>query len=141
YFSRKDYNNFAKEMRVIVSQYPSKLTAYDFAASQLINVKEYDLAFNFLIKRYKENPDAFTAKWLGNISLNKGLLDDAIQYLNESVKFDNSDAQVYYNLAGAFIQKEEFDNALKSIGKCIKINPEFPNARTLKVQLTEITGQ
>ena len=141
YFSRKDYDNFAKEMRVIVSQYPFKLTDYDFAASQLISVKEYDLAFNFLLKRYKESPDAFTTKWLGNISINRGKFDDAIRYLIESAKFDNSDAQVYYNLAGAFIQKEEFDNALESIEKCIKINPEFPNAKRLKSQLTELLEQ
>lgn len=140
YFSRKDYDNFAKEMQVIVSQYPFNLTDYDFAASQLINVKEYEMAFKFLLKRYKESPDAFTSKWLGNISLNRGKLDDSISYLTESTKFDNSDAQVYYNLTGAFIQKKDFKKALESVKKCIKINPEFPNAQSLKVQLTEITG-
>jgi tetratricopeptide (TPR) repeat protein len=61
--------------------------------------------------------------------------------LIESAKFDNSDAQVYYNLAGALIQKEEFYNALESIEKCIKINPEFPNAQRLKSQLTELLEQ
>ena len=44
YLSKRDYRNFAKEFQVIVLQYPFKLSDYDYAASQLINVKEYDLA-------------------------------------------------------------------------------------------------
>ena len=36
YLNKKDYQNFAKEYLVIVSQYPFKLSDYDYAASQLI---------------------------------------------------------------------------------------------------------
>ncbi|MDH3268616.1 MAG: SGNH/GDSL hydrolase family protein, partial [Ignavibacteria bacterium] len=41
YLRNKDYRNFANEFLVIISQYPFKLVDYDYAASQLINVKEY----------------------------------------------------------------------------------------------------
>ncbi len=83
--SEKDYQNFAKEYLVIVSQYPFKLSDYDYAASQLIDVKEYELAYNLLLKRFKETPDAFSAKWLGNINLSFGNIDDAIRFLNQSL--------------------------------------------------------
>jgi tetratricopeptide (TPR) repeat protein len=141
YLSKRDYLNFAKEFQVIVSQYPFKLNDYDYAASQLINVKEYDLAYSFLLRRFKETPDAFSAKWLGNINLNKGRVDEAIKYLSASVKYDKTDAQTFYNLAGAYIQKEEFKNALQSIEKCLSIRPDFPNAQSLKIQLDEISSQ
>jgi tetratricopeptide (TPR) repeat protein len=141
YLSKKDYPNFAKEAYVIVSQYPFKLNDYDYAASQLINVKEYDLAYNFLIKRFKETPDAFSAKWLGNINLNRGNVNDAIKYLTASIGYDDNDAQTYYNLAGAYIQKEDFINALQSIEKCLVIKPDLPNAHILKTQLTEKLSQ
>jgi tetratricopeptide (TPR) repeat protein len=141
YLSKSDYLNFSKEFQVIVSQYPFKLSDYDYVASQLINVKEYDLAYNFLLKRFKETPDAFSAKWLGNINLNKGKVDEAIKYLSASTKYDNNDAQAFYNLAGAYIQKKDLKNALQSIEKCLNIKPDFPNAQSLKVQLTQILSQ
>ncbi len=72
YLHKKDYENFSKEYLVLVSQYPFKLSDYDYAASELINVKEYELAYVFLIKRFKETPDAFSTKWLGNINLTNG---------------------------------------------------------------------
>ncbi|MCU0407265.1 MAG: GDSL-type esterase/lipase family protein [Ignavibacteriaceae bacterium] len=138
YLLKRDYLNFAKEFQVLVSQYPFKLNDYDYAASQLINVKEYDLAYNLLFKRFKETPDAFSAKWLGNISLNRKKVDEAIKYLSASIEFDRTDAQTYYNLTGAYIQKEDYKNALESIKKCLSIKPDFPNAQSLKAQLTEI---
>ena len=140
YLMNNDYLNFAKEMNVLTSQYPFKLSYYDFASAELINAKEYDLAYSFLLNRYKESPDAFTSKWLGNICLNRGQVDKAIKYLKQSIKEDDSDAQVFYNLTGAYIKKEEYEGALESIKICIKINPEFPNAESLKIQLTEILG-
>lgn len=141
YLNKKDYHNFAKEFRVLVSQYPFKLNDYDYAASQLINVKEYDLAYLFLQKRFKESPDAFSTKWLGNINLNRGNIDDAIKYLSLSIQYDNKDAQTFYNLAGALIQNKDYKNALMKIENCLKINPEFPNAQNLRAQLTEIVAQ
>jgi tetratricopeptide (TPR) repeat protein/lysophospholipase L1-like esterase len=141
YLLKKDYLNFAKEFNVIVSQYPFKLSDYDYAASQLINVKEYDLAYNILLRRFKETPDAFSAKWLGNINLNKRKVDEAIKYLSASTKYDKNDPQAFYNLAGAYIQKKDFKNALQSIEKCLGIKPDFPNAQKLRAQLLELSEQ
>lgn len=141
YLEKKDYLNFSKEFQVIVSQYPFKLSDYDFAASQLIDAKEYELAYNFLIKRYKETPDAFSAKWLGNINLIRGNVDSAVNYLLASLSYDKNDAQTFYNLAGAYIQKKDYKNALESISKCLSIKPDFPNAQALKVQLSEVLSQ
>jgi tetratricopeptide (TPR) repeat protein len=141
YLAQKDFNNFAKEYRVLVSQYPFKLTDYDYAASRLIKVKDYDLAYLFLNKRHKETPNAFSAKWLGNINLTKENTEDAINYFIESIEYDNTDAQVFYNLAGAYIQKEDYRSAFNSIMQCINLNPEFPNAQSLKKKLTDILNQ
>jgi tetratricopeptide (TPR) repeat protein len=141
YLAKEDYLTFAKEMNVLTSQYPFKLSDYDYAASQLINVKEYELAYNFLLKRFKEIPDAFSAKWLGNINLKKGNLDEAIKYLSACIEYDKTDAQSFYNLAGAYIQKEEFSNALQAIEKCLAVKPDFPNAQKLKIQLLELLAQ
>ena len=141
YLEKEDYSNFAKEMKILTSQYPFKLSFYDQASVELLNVKQYELAFPFLIKRYKEKPDAFATKWLGNIYLNKGKVDIAINFLTKSISLNDSDPQVFYNLAGAYIKKENYKGALESLQKCIKINPEFPNAMSLRLQLTKIVEQ
>ncbi len=141
YLAKEDYLTFAKEMNVLTSQYPFKLSFYDQASVELLNVKEYDLAYPFLLNRYKDSPDAFTSKWLGNIYLNRGKVDGAIKYFKQSIMIDSSDAHIFYNLAGAHIQKEEYNVASEFLEKCIKINPEFPNAKALKEQLTEILKQ
>ncbi len=138
YLLNNDYKNFAREFKVITSQYPFKLNDYDYAASQLINGKQFDLSFYFLQKRYKETPDAFSAKWLGSINLNEGKTDEAIRYLSESIKYDDSDAQSFFNLAGAYIHKKEFSKALQSIEKCLRIKPDFPNAERLRSQIQGI---
>lgn len=138
YLLKKNYKDFAKEYSVIVSQYPFKLNDYDYAASTLIEAKQYALAYNLLIKRFRESPDAFSAKWLGNINLNQNNTDEAIKYLSLSVQFDSKDAQTFYNLAGAYIQKMDYQNALKAIENCILITPDFPNAQGIRTQLTNI---
>ena len=141
YLNKKDYQNFTKEYLVLVSQYPFKLSDYDYAASELISAKQYELAYNFLLKRYKETPDAFSTKWLGNINLTNGNVDNAIMYLNESLSFDKNDAQVYYNLAGAYVQNEEYEKALQSIENCLTLKPDSTNAQKLRTQLTELIAQ
>lgn len=141
YLAEGKYSGFADEMIVLISQYPFKLSYFDYASAELINAKEYDLAYPFVLKRYKESPDAFSSKWLGNINLSRKDVDNAIKYLEQSIKFDNTDAQTFFNLSGAFIQKEEIKVALELLEKCIEINPEFPNAKNLKIQLTEILNQ
>jgi len=141
YLNKNDFKNFTIEYLVIVSQYPFKLSDYDYAASQLINVKKFELAYIFLLKRYKETADAFSTKWLGNINLSSGNLDKAVKFLSESVSFDNTDAQVFYNLAGAYVQLKDYEKAIQSIDECLKLKPDFPNAQVLKTQLTEILVQ
>jgi tetratricopeptide (TPR) repeat protein len=141
YLRNKDYRDFAAEFLVIISQYPFKLADYDYAASELINLKEYELAYKLLLKRFRETPDAFSAKWLGNINLSQGNVDDAVNFLTESLMYDKSDAQVYYNLAGAYIKKKEFNSALQSIEHCLSIKSDFPNAQGLKAQLATILAK
>jgi lysophospholipase L1-like esterase len=141
YLQKNESENFTKEYQVIISQYPFKLSDYDYAASELINVQEYDLAYYFLFRRFKETPNAFSSKWLGNIKLNKGEVDEAIKYLSISTSFDKKDPQVYYNLAGAYIQNQEYKKALGAIEHCLKINPDFAKAQYLKDQLFEITSK
>jgi tetratricopeptide (TPR) repeat protein len=141
YLSKSDYINLAKEFNVLISQYPFKLSDYEFAASQLIKAKEYDLANNFLLKEYRESPNAFSTKWLGNIYLSKNSIRDAIKFFQESILHNKNDAQVFYNLAVAFTKNNDYSEAFSAIENCLRINPNFPSAKNLESQLTTILNQ
>ncbi len=138
YLLNNDYENFSIEMKVLTTQYSFKLSYFDFASSELINAKMYDLAYPFLIKRFNEIPNAYSSKWLGNINLNRDEIDSAISYLKQSIIFNDKDSQVYYNLCGAYIKKEEYEKALKNISKCVELNPNFSNAKKIQTQLLGI---
>ncbi len=138
YLSKKNYKNFSLEMNVLISQYSYKFPDYNFTAAKLVEAGQYDLAYPFLLKRYKLNPDEFSVKWLGNINLFRKNIEEAIKYLEESLRLNNSDPQTYFNLCGAWIQKKEYSKALGYINKCLELDESFPKAQQLMMQLTNI---
>lgn len=135
YLSKGDYSAFQNQMEVLISQYPIVVEYYDFTANELLKVQKYDEAYKFLYMRYKIKPDAYSTKWLGIIDLSKNKADSAIKYLEESLSFDKNDAQVLYNISGAYSYKKEYQKALDAIEKCLRIDTQFPNASQLQSQL------
>jgi Putative Zn-dependent protease, contains TPR repeats len=75
-------------------------------------------------------PSAFTNKWLGQIALNKNSFKEAITYLNKSLQFNNSDPQVWYNLAGAYYNSGQLDKAINALKNCLRISPNYKPAQT-----------
>lgn len=138
YLRRKDYKEFAKEVNVLITQYPFVKEYYSFAVDQLLFAKRFDDVYPFLLKAQKRFPGALYAKWIGIIDLSKENVNSAIQYLNESLKYASNDAQVYFNLAGAYAKKKMFNEALTSINNCMAVNPNYPGAAGLKGQLSQI---
>ena len=70
-------------------------------------------------------------------SLNKNTAE-SIPYLEESVRLNPNDPQTLYNLAGAYSLDKKFMKALETINACLRINPKYPSAVSLKTQLLNI---
>ena len=138
YFKKKNINGFLKHMDIILYQYPIVVEYYDEVALNLLKLKLYDKALKYLSARYKIEPSDYSAKWIGNIALYKGDLDVAILYLNKSQQLNSRDAQVLYNLAGAYSKKKEYQLALNTINTCLSVNPNYPQANNLKQQLIQV---
>lgn len=138
YIRIKDYNEFVKELTILINQYPFVTEYYTFACERLLSAKRFDDAYTFLKKGQKRFPAAFYAKWLGIIDLSKEKIESAISYLNESLNYARNDAQVYYNLAGAYSKKKMFTEAMHAIDNCLAINPNYPKANRIKSQLNQI---
>lgn len=132
YIRNNDYKNFIREVNLLISQYPFIEEYYSVASEQLIGAKLYEEALPFLYKGYEYFPSAFYAKWLGIILLSKDKVDEAVFYLNKSLDYKSNDAQVLFNLAGAYSKKNMYKEALIAIRNCLRVNPSYPQASNFK---------
>lgn len=138
YIKKKDLTKFKNEMGILVFQYPIITEYYELLISELINQREYDEAFEYLEKNNRISENHFSTKWLGTIELSRKNYKSAISYLETSFKYDKNDAQVYYNLSGAYSQLAEYKTALENVNKCLSISPNYLGAQNLKKQLEMI---
>lgn len=141
YLKQNQFDDYATEMAALIDEFPFLYKYYNSAARELISAGKFSRAYYFLKRGFDKKPDAFNSKWLGIIDLSQGFVDDAITYLETSLKFDNKDAQTYFNITGAYAQKKEFDKALVSINNCLQINPDFQRAIQIRQQLEAIISQ
>lgn len=135
YLSNHNLNSFLKEMDAVISQYPVIVEYYDFVANVLIQLKEYGKAYKYLKAGYDIKPNAFKTKWLGTISLYNNELESAEKYLNESLKYDSNDAQIWYNLAGVYVKRNDYKKALELANKAVSLKSNYPEAAKLQKQL------
>jgi lysophospholipase L1-like esterase len=138
YLSINQLTKFAKEINVLVSQYPYKLEYYNFAAQELISRNHFNEAEPFLSRRYNIDPDEYSTKWLGNINLFNDNINDAVKYLKESIKVNPYDAQVFFNLTIAYLKSKENKKAYKTIQECLKLDSAYPKAEKIYNDLSRI---
>jgi tetratricopeptide (TPR) repeat protein len=135
YLVSKNLSSFLEEMDALISQYPVVVEYYDYVAKILIQINDYKKAFKYIKTGYDIKPNAFKTKWLGTIDLYNNKLDSAEKYLNESVSYDANDAQVWYNLAGIYIKRNDYKKALELVNKAVSIKANYPEAVNLQKQL------
>lgn len=140
YLRNNDYVEFVKELTILINQYPFVKEYYSFGVEQLLFAKRFDDVYPFLKKGQIRFPSAFFSKWLGIIDLSKEKIESAISYLNKSLNYTRNDAQVYYNLAGAYSKKKMFAEAMNAIENCLTLNPNYSGANIIKSQLKIILG-
>jgi len=141
YLKQNHFDDYAMEMAALIDEFPFLYKYYNSTARELISAENFSQAYYFLKRGFDKKPDAFNTKWLGIIDLSQGFVDDAITYLEKSLSYNNKDAQVYFNITGAYAQKKEFDKALESITKCLQINPGFERAEQIRQQIEAIINQ
>lgn len=135
FLSQENIVKYLEHMDLLIYQYPVVLNYYNKAANELLKRNQYELAYNYLQKRYEISPDAYSAKWLGILNLQKQNNDLAIKYLETSLSFIANDEQVLYNLAGAYSRKGNYTLALEKVKQALEINPSYGSALSLKSQL------
>jgi tetratricopeptide (TPR) repeat protein len=137
YAESNDLNSFTGIMNVLISQYPIVTEYYDYTANVLLEKKDYDRAYYYLNKRNGIEPTAYSTKWIGIINLFRNHLDTAEDYLNQSLIIDKNDSQVWYNLAGVYVNKHNYIKALELVNKAISLQSNYPEAFALQRQLQQ----
>ncbi|MEE9431699.1 MAG: hypothetical protein V3V16_11695, partial [Melioribacteraceae bacterium] len=135
YFGNDQFEKGKKEIDLLIHQYPTVVEYQNFISNELVTRKRFDEALSYLDKGYQLKPDYFFCKWLGIIYLSKNKFETSIKYLEESLTYKKDDAQVLYNLSGAYAKSKKFAKALKNINKCLSISPNYNGAKILKGQL------
>ena len=136
--AEKKYDEAVNHMGVLIYQYPVIIEYYNYidnVALSLLKQENFELAYKILQKRYMIEPNAFAAKWLGNIDLNNRRIASAVKYLEESVKYDASDIQTLYNLAGAYSLDKQYSKGYQTIEKVLQKDSNYPGAKELEIQL------
>lgn len=136
-----DLKGFLEHFDILISQYPVITEYYDFAANELLKRQLFDQAYKYFRARYDIRPSALSAKWIGIVALSKSRLDEAVKFLEVSRQMAANDTQVLYNLAGAYALKKDYDKALRTIDECLRLDPQYPQAGSLKMQLTRALGK
>ena len=137
YAERNDLNSFAGIMNVLISQYPIVLEYYDYTANVLLGKKDYDRAYYYLNKRNGIESTAYTTKWIGIINLYRNQLDTAENFLNQSLSLDKNDSQVWYNLAGVYVNEHNYIKALEMVNRAISLQSNYREALVLQRQLQQ----
>ena len=135
YLAHNDLKSFLQTMDVLIGEYPIVTEYYDFCANILLQDKDYDKAYYYLIKGNELSPSAFTTKYLGIIELSKNNFPLAEKYLTQSAGLDGNDAQVWYNLAGVYVNENNYPKALQIVDKALSLKHDYPEALMLQRQL------
>jgi len=138
YRHKDDFENYGREMSVLFSQFPFILNYGDNAVYGFLQSKKYDDALQVLLKRNKIKEDDFSLKWIGNIYLMNGGTQNAVLFLEKSIKYINNDPQIYFNLAVAYQKLSKNETALAAIERCLAIDAKYPNAAGLMNDLKQI---
>jgi tetratricopeptide (TPR) repeat protein len=89
---------------------------------------------------HQHQPGAYSAKWLGSYYLYLKDYQQAIPLLEFSAGLEARDAQLQYNLAGAYVSTGDYNKALQTIDECLAIQADFPGAAIMRRDLLRIIG-
>jgi tetratricopeptide (TPR) repeat protein len=134
-FNEGDKDGFIIEINTVIDEYPFDPYPIEFGANLLVNNKEFEDAYPYLLRLHGLKQSAFSSKWLGIIDLLNNRIDPAIVYLSQSLNYSANDAQVIYNLSGAYSRKKDYHTALQIVNRCLEIEPNYPQAIDLQRQL------
>jgi tetratricopeptide (TPR) repeat protein len=130
YNSMQDYAQSIKDYDQAIKINPGYADAYHYRCNSHRMMHELDLALrdcNRAIELMVE-PNALVLGMRGNIYHTKGMIEEALADLNQAIKIDPADANVYSERADVLlgkrtVGKSDIANAFTDIGRAIELEP------------------
>lgn len=132
---RNDIPTVLEHMNMLIAQYPYTQEIYDITINILLSSENFNLAFPYLLKRYKLGKDPYLSKWIGTIYFQNSNHIEAIKYLKESLEGYPGDTQNLYNLGAIYALDGDFDTARQYLNECLNVDPNHVEAKALLAQL------
>jgi tetratricopeptide (TPR) repeat protein len=125
----KKYDAAIKDLQVAVRIEPNYPQIYILYAVIYIQLKNYDLAYEYIEKGIKSGPykkeSAILLSLRGTIFLNKKNYKDAVEDFLECINFYPAIGVSYYNSIGySLIYLKKFNESIEYLNKAIKQNPQ-----------------
>lgn len=146
HLDKKEYNAAAFEFGQAIKADGENLDAHLGKGKAHIGLGEVDKARETFAKMSeidslydKENKHLFNEY---GIELRKGkMYDMAIENYQKAIEIDPEDEALYFNLARAYQENGEMDNAGENLKKALSMNPEFNEAKLLLSALAKANAK
>lgn len=138
-YNQGEYEKALAVFKEFVDKHPELYEARIHIGNCYVKLKEYDKAieeFTFVLERLKEeNPDlkgnqtaSSIYASLGELSMDRGELNEAKEYFEKSVNIDPSNHALAYNVAEILFNSNKIDEAIHYYEITAKINPGWPKS-------------
>ncbi len=135
YTARGDYDRAYREYRGLMREQPYNDSPFLRAANLFLERNMFVEARPYLEQSLQIETSAFATKMLGAIEVDAGNIDRGIELLEISRNLEPKDPQMLFNLSGAYGLNREFQKADKILNILEEVNPQFPGARSWRIQL------
>jgi tetratricopeptide (TPR) repeat protein len=135
---RRQYKKAFQEYHALIYLTPQNVSPYLRAADALIKSGDLVGALPWLNRSLELQESAFAHKWLGQILLEGEKLSEALPHLERALKLSPKDAQLLFNLGGAYALNEQYFHAQAMLERLMTLSPNFPGAELLHQQVKQI---
>jgi tetratricopeptide (TPR) repeat protein len=138
YENRQQYDKAFKEYLALTYLTPLNVSPFLRAADALIKSKNLAKALPLLYHSLKLEESAFAHKWIGQILLERNQVSDALPHLERALKLNPKDAQLLFNLGGAYALDSQYHHAQAVLERLMILSPRFPGGELLLSQVKQI---
>ncbi len=131
YWKKGETKNYYKEMNVLIENKPFYQSPYIAAAEKLLTSGRPDLGERIIGKLHKRLPGEYSETQLGLLNLKRKNFSAAIFFLEEAVKYNPNNPDIFFNLSNAYFFAGKIDKALEFIKRTLELNPRYPNAQKI----------
>lgn len=136
------WRDAATTYEAILEEYPYNFYAHALLGNVLMQNGKTGAAIRHLEASIKSNPAYPNPKLdLGLVQINSGKFDEAINNLTQALSLtsDKSSqafrANIYYGLAAAYANKQEFVKSLQYLDESLKLLPDYEAAKKLRSEI------